>query len=80
MTADEQLKLWVEGQSVHNGATRKEGECCPDFSCCLPGLQWPEEKRKAFLAADDATRHGMLMGALKAALDYNEIRRVTIIG
>lgn len=80
MTSDEQLKKWVDGESVHNGPTSKDGECCPDFSCCQPGLKWPPEKRKEFAGADDQTRSKMLMGALRHMLDYNEMRRVKIVG
>lgn len=79
MTPDEQLDLWVKGHAVHNGATRKQGECCPDFSCCHPGMLWPEERRKAFAAADEATREKMLLGGLSGLMDYAELRRVRII-
>lgn len=80
MTIDEQLKLWVEGKSVHNGAKRDEGICCPDFSCCHPGLQWPKEKREAFMAATEKEQSRMLAGSLGAMLDYLEIRKVHIVG
>lgn len=30
-----QHKLWVKGHSIHNEV---DDECCPDFSCCFPGL------------------------------------------
>lgn len=32
-TSEEQLKLWLEGKSVHAETDQGE-ECCPDFSCC----------------------------------------------
>lgn len=60
-TADEQLRRWVTGESV---CPNEDHECCPDFSCCRPHLRWPEEKRRAFAAADRGTREKMLMGAL----------------
>jgi hypothetical protein len=45
MTRDEQIELWLNGQSVHN-PTRDE--CTPDFSCCRPELLAPEEIRIAY--------------------------------
>ena len=79
MTTEEQLQQWVDGKSIHNGPSRGEGECCPDFSCCNPGMQWPEEKRRQFLAADRQQRSAMCAGALGQLLDYHEIRKVKII-
>lgn len=69
MTGKEQLALWAAGESK---CKNDRDECCPDFSCCVPQLQWPEEKRKKFMKAvldgDDGTREKMLMGALGAAI------------
>lgn len=48
MNGAEQLKLWLEGTSVHNPET---DECCPDFSCCAPALQASNEERARFCAA-----------------------------
>lgn len=63
MTADEQLDLWLAGQSVHND---ERDECCPDFSCCSPDNAWPMEKREEFArkyrAGEDIMP--MLMSAL----------------
>ncbi len=100
MTTDEQLEKWVNGESLHNHersidivdddgnviATEemKGGECCPDFSCCHPGMKWPIEKRfefaKAIAAGDDEKKMSMLMGALKDLMDYQEIRNVHLVG
>lgn len=55
------------------------GECCPDFSCCHPPLQWSREKRLIFAGADDATKHHMLASALNDLMDYEEKRKVKII-
>lgn len=33
-----QLFKWYNGESLHNGKNDSEGECCPDFSCCVPEL------------------------------------------
>lgn len=80
MTSEEQLQKWVEGKSIHNENGNKQGgECCPDFSCCKPGLKWPKEKRELFANSDEKTQSGMLMGALRALMDYEEIRKVRII-
>ena len=67
MTNDEQLKLWVEGESIHNDdvwyniidetghvVDRKRldgGECCPDFSCCHPNLRAHKFTRERFCKA-----------------------------
>lgn len=88
MTPAEQLELWVNGNSVHNhertiiledkdGSEKviqmEGGECCPDFSCCKPQLQWPEETRfrfyKARLEGDTDTTDRMLGMALGAAIE-----------
>ena len=80
MSPDEQLKLWVNGTSVHNGKTRSEGECCPDFSCCQPELLWPIEKRIEYQTANGEAREKMCIGSLCGLMDFNEIRKVHIIG
>ena len=33
--ADDQLKLWAEGISLHMLSGDDGGVCCPDFSCCI---------------------------------------------
>lgn len=42
-----QLDEWVRGNSIHNDI---DNECCPDFSCCQPGLLQPKEIRETFKA------------------------------
>lgn len=80
MTAKEQEEKWLAGESIHNlSAPVVGGECCPDFSCCNPGMKWPEEKRRAFVNGDESTRHKMSLGALQELMDYHEKRRVRII-
>lgn len=84
MTSEEQEKLWVEGKSVHNDNKEvnvmkngkvvrriklQGGECCPDFSCCQPALQWSKDLRETFHKADPATRRKMLGMALSASID-----------
>lgn len=84
MTSEEQLALWVEGHSIHNNdavyhivdekenviGTKKveDGECCPDFSCCNPDLQWPKELRQKFKEADEAVRESMLIMSLSQVM------------
>jgi hypothetical protein len=65
MRPNDQLVKWVNGESVHNGATPAVGECCPDFSCCRPELLWSKMRRITFLCATDQERELMLMGPLK---------------
>ncbi len=67
-----QLREWAEGRPWHNpwspdgsyGEDSRDGECCPDFSCCRPDLIWNKERRYAFIAADASRRSSMLIGAL----------------
>ena len=69
MTMLRQMERWVGGDSVHNS---ERDECCPDFSCCHPGLIWTEEKRKKFAEAyiyeDYKTTENMSYEALGALL------------
>lgn len=58
---EKQLDEWVKGNPIHN---KVDDECCPDFSCCRPHLLIPEERRKAFKAADDRQRESMLVSAI----------------
>lgn len=70
INSDDQLKLWIDGESVHRLTTiagRKIEECVPDFSCCKPKLLVDVEVRRAFTAAPDLDRTkflGMFLGAL----------------
>lgn len=65
MTPEEQLKSWVEGESIHND---ERDECCPDFSCCRPELLQPVEVRRAFQAGSEKQRNALLMEFLGALL------------
>lgn len=81
-SCDEQLRLWVAGESVHvTVAGRKRGttECCPDFSCCQPALLAPLEVRKAFVRASENDRHAFLLRFLKALCDAS-VKDVHVIG
>jgi hypothetical protein len=63
LSPDQQLAAWVDGRSICPSTT---GECCPDFSCCRPKLQWPEAKRRQYAQASQGTREKMHMGALQS--------------
>lgn len=71
--ADHQLREWSGGNPWHNpwspGANQPDfgrhgGECCPDFSCCLPASIWAKERRFEFVAASDEDREVMLFGSI----------------
>ncbi|MCP4569038.1 MAG: hypothetical protein GY841_15800 [FCB group bacterium] len=49
MNCEEQLRLWVSGEPMHND----EGdECTPDLACCRgKKVMAPESERQAFLDA-----------------------------
>lgn len=68
MSPEQQAKLWAEGKPLHNGASRSQGECLPDFGCCCPELLWPLEKRKAFIEASEEEQHRMMGASLGAML------------
>lgn len=73
----EQLELWVAGNSVCKGYK----ECCPDFSCCRPHLQWSTEKRQAFMQATQKERNFMLADSLAALVaDANPKNEVHVTG
>jgi hypothetical protein len=66
---EEQVERWVVGRSHHALVHKSVGEeCCPDFSCCNPGLLQPVEVRKAFQAADRRGRERFLMAFLGGLL------------
>ena len=48
-TPEDQLDLWIKGKSVHTD----EGFCCPDHSCCYPGLLAEQYTRERFVRAID---------------------------
>lgn len=67
MTFNQQLVLWVKGQSIHNGETPESGQCCPDFSCCIPSLKWDLPSRLAFLEGSDEVRERLLLNGPHAS-------------
>ena len=66
MTNDEQLREWVNGNSIHNEELR---ECCPDFSCCKPELLAPLEEREHFAEQHAKGDDSMLFLFLGRALN-----------
>jgi hypothetical protein len=76
MDYKEQLRLWVEGNSVHVGG-KQDGRCCPDFSCCNPENKAPKEERELFQDLYLAERHDeyerLLMMFLGRALNGHNV-------
>ena len=65
---EEQMRRWVEGDSVHSDHRGLGPECCPDFSCCQPHLQQPLEVRQAYLSASEEDRGNFLSAFLGGML------------
>jgi len=69
MTPERQVKLWVAGDAR---CPNSEGACCPDFSCCEPGMMWASQERVAYQAAmlsgDHETMRRMSTGAIIEAI------------
>ena len=77
MNRNEQLAMWVRGQSVHD---TERDECCPDFSCCNPELLAAKEEREHFLASDDNERERMLMMFLGKGMKVLTSKNVFVTG
>lgn len=65
-----QLDEWVKGNSIHNTT---DEECCPDFSCCKPELQQPEEIRKLFYHGNNDVREMLLCTFLGEITPLNTV-------
>jgi hypothetical protein len=81
-STDEQLRLWVAGESVHvtvPGRKRGTTDCCPDFSCCQPELLQPVEMRRAFVNASEDDRHLFLLRFLRVLCNASG-KKVHVIG
>ena len=87
ITSEEQLRRWVEGESVHRLWEVKDnrydegGECCPDFSCCKPEMLAEKSVRQAFAAASQDERLGFLgnfLGEL-IAREYGDKKEIKIV-
>jgi hypothetical protein len=74
LTPEQQLDLWVEGESK---CPNTEQECCPDFSCCIPEMQWAKPRREEFRQAvrdgDDEKRSRLLLGSLTRMVAESDI-------
>lgn len=83
-THEEQLALWVKGESTHVKVLlmgNESFECCPDFSCCNPSLKAPYEERRHFAALSEQERTPMLMAFLTKLIDREcPDQKVRIIG
>ena len=79
MTADEQLKSWLEGNPK---CPSDRGECCPDFSCCNPKARVSKRLRKEFYKAhlnnDKEKIHQMLMGFLMNSLSATKGKKINV--
>lgn len=79
VSLDDQLRLWLEGISVHSRPTKlcPKGECCPDFSCCIPALLADKKTRQKYCDAEkkgnDATINRLLFDFLKKMLEHNGV-------
>lgn len=77
MTHEEQVELWVQGQSIFNSS---RNECCPDFSCCQPHLLWPKEMREMFRDHPER-REAMLFSSLMSLIkDMGKEEQVYVAG
>lgn len=75
-----QLALWVDGKSEHND---ENGECCPDFSCCIGEISSPEDRQlyaDAIATGNEAVKMKMLGGFLGAAMAKHSEAKVHIAG
>lgn len=74
-----QLDEWVAGRPWHNTRSPNsdeicdEGECCPDFSCCVPELMWDEQKREIFASGNQIIREEMLINGLTNLLKSDQM-------
>lgn len=91
MSPEQQVDLWVEGNSVHNNnryiritndrnevvkvVKMEGGECCPDFSCCHPELLWDETTRRLFKNAGDKLRSKMLGMSMSALFSAHGMKK-----
>lgn len=77
--AEHQLTEWVEGRPWHNpwcpnGSDNNGGECCPDFSCCVPEMIWARKRREDFYTADQYGREMMMLGALSGLVREHDAK------
>lgn len=61
ITIEYQLDQWLKGRSLHNPG---RNECCPDFSCCEPGIKTPLELKERYVKAYREKDHQAQMSLL----------------
>lgn len=76
MTPQEQMELWVKGESIHND---ERDECCPDFSCCKPELLASVAVRERFRDGTPQEQSSMLVDFLGALIKSEGRDDVTIV-
>lgn len=80
-SSKKQLEQWVKGTPEHND---ERGECCPDFSCCVPSLLASDEDRRLYADAcesgNDAVKMAMLGGFLGRAMEQHGKPKVHLAG
>ena len=66
MTPEEQLDRWLAGDSQ---CPNDRDECCPDFSCCVDGIDTPVKVKQRFIDNPEARDSicMMFLGQLIAA-------------
>lgn len=88
-THQEQLDLWVKGESTHvkvDCMPPCDYECCPDFSCCYPALKAPLSERNLFASLPQPPqvsnlRDKMLMTYLRRLVEKQcPEQKVEVIG
>lgn len=76
MTSHEQLKKWMEGESVHD---KEYNTCVPDFSCCKPELLADKPTRQMFYHAvlhnQEDVIIAMLFSFLAKAIEYSGVKK-----
>ena len=71
MNSKTQLDEWLKGNPIHRG-DNKDGECCPDFSCCGGDLASEAERidfKNAVETNDEKKKMSMLMMFLSRRID-----------
>lgn len=56
----DQCGAWADGRSYHE---KENGECCPDFSCCVPDLFEKDQQKRRDLSDEkrDSARSNSMM-------------------
>ncbi|MDJ0953379.1 MAG: hypothetical protein QNJ81_06845 [Acidimicrobiia bacterium] len=79
MKIEEQLIEWANGNSIHN---EERGECCPDFSCCVPEAKADKDVRQRFLKAymeNDQRLMGEMLGNFLANIIQHKTGQIPYV-